>query len=106
MHGLGYRVLPLTSGREALNAFTRNPDEFDLVITDMSMPDMTGAQLALALLKIRPDVPIIISTGFSDVHFYKEARSMGVRDVIRKPFDRNLLAGAVRRTLDGGKGGR
>lgn len=76
------------------------PSVIDLVITDQTMPGMTGDQLALKLLALRPDMPIILSTGFSHVIDEARAKSIGIRDVIMKPVARKELAAAVRRVLD------
>jgi CheY-like chemotaxis protein len=70
---------------EALSLFTDDPKIFDLVITDQTMPDMTGDQLALKILVLRPDILIILSTGFSHVIDEARAKSIGIRDVIMKP---------------------
>jgi PAS domain S-box-containing protein len=97
---LGYRVTSRTSSIEALEAFRVRPHGFDLVITDMTMPNMRGDHLAMELLKIRPDIPIILCTGFSEMISEEKAKSFGIRQFIMKPISTNDLAKAVREALD------
>ncbi len=99
--GLGYRVLGMTKSPEALELFRTRPDRFDLVITDMTMPKMTGFELVRELLLIRPDVPVILCTGFSELVTQEQAMSLGFRDYIMKPIVLSHFAAAVRRVLDG-----
>ena len=74
---LGYKVTARTSSIEALEAFKNAPNGFDLVITDMTMPNMTGKSLAKELMTIRPDTPIVLCTGFSEKIDEKKAKEMG-----------------------------
>jgi len=97
---LGYQVETKTSSVEALELFRANPDQFDLVITDMTMPRMTGYHLVEEFLKIRPDIPIILCTGFSEKIDEKKAKAIGVVDYIEKPVDRHVFALKVRKVLD------
>jgi CheY-like chemotaxis protein len=97
---LGYRITSRTSGIEALAAFRANPYGFDLVITDMTMPNMRGDDLARELLKIRPDIPIILCTGFSEMISEEKAKNLGIHQFIMKPINRKDLAKAVRDVLD------
>ena len=97
---LGYQVETKTSSVEALELFRANPDQFDLVITDMTMPQMTGYHLVEEFLKIRPDIPIILCTGFSEKIDEKKAKAIGVVDYIEKPVDRHVFAFKVRKVLD------
>jgi PAS domain S-box-containing protein len=99
----GYRVTFKTSSSEALATFTANPDIFDLVITDQTMPKMTGAELSAALLKIRPDLPIILCTGYSSKISDKMAKEIGIADFSMKPFDMEQLLRSVRKVLDSKK---
>ena len=101
---LGYKVESKTSPIEALNLFRSQPEKFDLVITDLTMPKMTGDQLVKEILNIRPDLPIILCTGFSEKTDEKEARAIGVVDYIEKPLDKRDFAFRVRKVLDGKKG--
>ena len=102
---LGYRVRSRTSSLEALEAFKANPDAYDLVITDMTMPNMTGDRLAQALRAIRPDLPVVICTGFSERIDRERAAAMGIRGFLMKPVVSADLARTVREVLDGGPAG-
>jgi PAS domain S-box-containing protein len=86
LESLGYDVVIETSSREALALFIRQPDGFDLVITDMTMPEMTGERLAKELRRIRPDIPIILCTGFSHHLNEEEAKAIGIGAFLMKPF--------------------
>ena len=94
---LGYDVTLCLSGREALEAFMAHPEEFDLVITDMTMPNMTGASLAREILKIRPSLPIILTTGFSQQINEEEAKKIGIREFLMKPVSLISLAQTVKK---------
>ena len=96
----GYHVTSRTSSSEALEAFRAAPHDFDLVITDMTMPNMRGDGLAGELLKIRPDISIILCTGFSEMISEEKAKSLGIRQFIMKPIFKKDLAKAVRDVLD------
>ncbi|MBU1154496.1 MAG: PAS domain S-box protein [Proteobacteria bacterium] len=98
---LGYAVTAFTSSREALERFRAGPDDFDLVITDYTMPEMTGAKLSQKILALRPDTPIIICTGFSQQLDDEKAKALGIRKLLMKPLSRGTLARAVREALDG-----
>jgi len=97
---LGYRVTTRTSSVEALELFRAGPDQFDLVITDMTMPQMSGDILARELRKIRPSIPVIICTGFSERISPDRARLMGIQGFAMKPLVIKDLAGIVREVLD------
>jgi CheY-like chemotaxis protein len=97
---LGYRVFSAYSSPEALEIFKRNPHQFDLVITDFTMPGLTGAKLAEELLRIRPDLPIIMSTGFSDRISPELAREMGIKSFVYKPLSAKEMARVIRQALD------
>ena len=96
----GYQVRVFHAGRDLLDAFTAAPDAADLVVTDMTMPEMTGARLSEELLARRPDLPIVLCTGFSETMNEQKALSIGVRAFLMKPIDRKTLAATVRRVLD------
>ena len=100
LSGLGYEVAGRTSSLEALELFRMRPDSFDLVITDMTMPNMTGSELAQELMRLRPDMPVILCTGFSEAITQEKARALGVKDFIMKPIVQRQMAGAIRRALD------
>ncbi|HQG32396.1 MAG TPA: response regulator, partial [Deltaproteobacteria bacterium] len=85
---------------KAFDDFSRSPDEFDLVITDLTMPGMTGIDLVKKLLAIRPDTPVILSTGFSEAIDEHELKALGIREMIMKPLNTVELKTAVRRALE------
>ena len=95
----GYRVTTENSGDDALLTFRRHPNEFDLVITDMSMYHMTGLMLAEELLKIRPDIPIILFTGHNEMVDEKIAMDAGIKALITKPVKAHDLVGTIRDVL-------
>ncbi|HVN97818.1 MAG TPA: ATP-binding protein [Syntrophorhabdaceae bacterium] len=97
---LGYRVASATSSREALKLFYQDPLSFDLVITDQTMPELTGLRLAERLLTVRPDLPIILCTGFGDGVDSETAKTAGVKGFVMKPLVRKELAQMVRDVLD------
>jgi CheY-like chemotaxis protein len=98
---LGYKVESTTNPIEALNLFRSKPDTFDLVITDLTMPKMTGDKLVKEILNIRPDIPVIISTGFSEKINEEKTKAIGVAGYLEKPHDKGDLAITVRQVLDG-----
>jgi CheY-like chemotaxis protein len=97
---LGYQVTVRTSSPDALAAFKVNPDNFDLVISDRGMPLMTGDQLAGELIAIRPGIPIILCTGFSNENDVNRAKAMGVKRFLMKPVAIGDMAEMVRNVLD------
>ncbi len=97
---LGYQVVPYTSSIEALDAFCKTPEKFDMVITDMAMPSMSGDMLAVELIKIRPDIPILLCTGFSETMSEEKVASIGIKGFVMKPITINTLAQKVRHILD------
>jgi CheY-like chemotaxis protein len=98
---LGYRVEARTQPVEALEVFRTAPDKFDLVISDMTMPNMTGDTLATELMKIRPDLPVIICTGYSERIDDQRAQELGIKGLMMKPFTIRGLSKTVRNALDG-----
>ena len=99
---LGYTVTVRTTSLETLATFENQPDAFDLVITDQTMPGMTGLDLARRMLQIRPDLPIILCTGYSSQVSEEQARSAGIRGFALKPIDKADLAALIRKVLDQG----
>ena len=95
----GFRVTLTENGGKALEKFTKNPNQFDLVLTDMAMPELTGAQLAKKILSIRQDIPIIICTGFSDQIDKQSAKSIGIKDFLMKPITQRDLVKAIKKQL-------
>jgi PAS domain S-box-containing protein len=103
LRGLGYRVVSRTSSMEVLSLLKVQSDKFDLVITDMTMPQMTGVKLAEELAASRIDIPIILCTGFSHGMTAEKARQIGIKGIIMKPIIRSELAKIVRQVLDESK---
>ncbi|NQT69314.1 MAG: response regulator [Desulfobacteraceae bacterium] len=101
LESLGYDVVATTSSIEALELFKAQADRFDLVITDLTMPHMTGENLAKELMQIRPDVPVILCTGFSARIDEKKAMAMGIRAFISKPILKHEIAEIIRAVIDG-----
>ncbi len=97
---LGYQVVARTSSLEALEAFQAQPDKFDLVITDMTMPNMTGDKFAVEVMKIRPDIPVLLCTGFSEMISSEKAKSLGIKGFLMKPVVISDLSSAIRKALD------
>jgi CheY-like chemotaxis protein/anti-sigma regulatory factor (Ser/Thr protein kinase) len=97
---LGYEVVSRTSPIEALELFKAKPNDFDLVITDQTMPNMTGEVLAKELMHIRPDLPVIICTGYSQTIDQERAKRIGIKAFVMKPILINEIAAAVRKVLD------
>ncbi len=97
---LGYQVTARTSSVEALEAFRSQPDHFDLVISDMTMPNMSGDQLAKNIMAIRPDTPVILCTGFSERMDDDRSKSLGIRAFVMKPILKNHLANTIRNVID------
>ncbi len=103
LESLGYHVTARTSSLEALALFQNKSEEIDLVITDMTMPNMRGDQLARRLLAIRPDLPVIICTGFSEQINEQKAKAMGIGGFVMKPVVKSEIAMAIRKVLDNDK---
>jgi len=97
---LGYQVTSRTSSIEALEVFRDSPDKFDLVITDMAMPNMPGDKLAVELTKIRPDIPVLLCTGFSETMSEEKAASIGIKGFLLKPIIMKDLSHKIREVLD------
>lgn len=98
---LGYRVVTRTSSIEALDLFRKHPNQFDLVITDIIMPVMSGDRLTQEMLKIRHNIPVILCTGYSEQMTEEKAKELGAQELIMKPMEIRDLANTIRRVLDG-----
>ena len=96
----GYQVVAVSDGIEAFDLFCRKPSEFDIVLTDLTMPGMTGLELTKKLLDIRPDTSVILCTGFNDAIDYNEARSLGIKDLLLKPAGTKELRKTITRILE------
>jgi PAS domain S-box-containing protein len=102
LKSLGYDLVTKTSSIDAYETFLAQPEAFDLVITDMTMPHMTGSELAKKLLALRPDIPIILCTGFSEIINDEQAKDLGIKEFVMKPVLMRNIAETIRRVLDGG----
>ena len=100
LESLGYNVTATTSSTKALAKFYTHTDEFDLVITDQTMPDMSGLELAQEIMKIKPEMPIILCSGYSSVVTEEEALAQGIKKYVTKPVNIGTLAQIVREVLD------
>jgi CheY-like chemotaxis protein len=100
---LGYTVTPITDSEAALEEFKDRPDAFDLVITDMTMPKITGDRLAQRLMDINPQIPVILCTGFNEAITEEKALSMGIDKFVMKPIVKDELAYTIRTVLDNPK---
>ena len=100
---LGYKVTTRTDSTEALETFKTSPDSFDMVITDMAMPNMAGDRLAQELLSIKATLPIILCTGFSEAINEKKTAELGIRGLLMKPIAKYELAEMIRKVLDEAK---
>jgi DNA-binding response OmpR family regulator len=97
---LGYTVQTAANGAEALAAFEAAPRRYHLVITDQTMPKLTGFELSRRLLRIRPNLPIILCTGFSATMTRQDAVGAGIREMLAKPLELRHLAQTIRAVLD------
>jgi len=103
LDGLGYHVTVAKHPTDAWNLFLENPSQFDLVITDQTMPDVTGVTLAQKMLRVRGEMPIILWTGYSEMISADKAKEVGICEFVMKPMVKKELAETVRRVLDGRK---
>ena len=97
---LGYSVQTCSNGQEALRLFREAPGSYDLVVTDMAMPGMSGKELSRELLALRPEIPIILCTGYSEVINGESARENGIREFLQKPVSMTQLSACIRNILD------
>jgi DNA-binding NtrC family response regulator len=96
---LGYEVTSRMNGRQALALLKEDPSRFDLVITDQTMPEMTGVELAKEVLALRQDMPIIMCTGFSHVVNEDKAKAAGIKAFAMKPLTKREIAKTIRKAL-------
>ncbi len=101
---LGYQVTVQSSSLDALELFRSKPDNFDLVITDMAMPNMTGDKLAGLMIQIRSNIPVIMCTGFSETMTEQKAKDLGIKGFLMKPIVMQELSVKIREVLDESKG--
>ena len=100
---LGYDVTVCRSSIEALALVKKDPVRFDLVFTDLSMPKLTGDKLAAEILRIRPEMPVIVFTGYSEQLSAEDAEAIGIKALLYKPLNTSELARVVRRVIDESK---
>ena len=99
LRSLGYEPVVTNTSKEALRLFEKQPSYFDVVITDQVMPEMTGSEMAEQMLARRPDLPIVLCTGFSESLTPAQARSIGIREVLMKPIEKRDLALSINRVI-------
>ena len=97
---LGYKVSCFLDSQKAYDAFSQEPEAYDLVITDLTMPQMTGMVLAEKMLAIKPSLPIILFTGYSDMVSASDVESMGIKAFLSKPANIMALGQKIRELLD------
>ncbi|MFP5211877.1 MAG: response regulator, partial [Acidobacteriota bacterium] len=100
LESLGYRVTALASSRKALDIFRANPEAFDLLFTDYTMPGLTGAELARRCMEIRPELPCVLCTGYSERITEEIAREIGFSAYAMKPLSLREMAAVIRKALD------
>jgi len=100
LQNLGYDVTVTSDSEEALHLFRQEPYKFDLLITDYTMPKLTGRELSIEILKIKPDFPVILCSGFSETFNKEHAVEAGIREFLMKPLNKKIVAQAIRKVLD------
>jgi CheY-like chemotaxis protein len=96
---LGYEPVGFSSSAAALQAFRDAPQRFDIVLTDETMPELTGTDLAREIRRLRPDIPILLMSGYSGLQLHERAREVGIREVLRKPLQSKDIAESFGRVL-------
>ena len=99
LESVGYKVVTETNSLQAMETFRADPYRFDLVITDMTMPGLRGEELARQIIALRPDMPIILCTGYSDLIDEKLAREIGIREFVMKPYVVANFVQTIRKAL-------
>jgi CheY-like chemotaxis protein len=97
---LGYEPIGFSSSTMALQAFRDSPQRFDIVLTDESMPELNGTDLARQVALVRPDLPILLMSGFAGAQLHKSAHALGIRELLRKPLQRKDIAECLGRVLN------
>ncbi len=100
LEGLGYKVTVCTSSLDALATFNNHPDLFDAVITDQTMPGLSGIEFARQILQIQPNVPIILYTGYSSIINEEQAKAEGIKGFAMKPLSKSMIATLLRKVID------
>jgi two-component system, cell cycle sensor histidine kinase and response regulator CckA len=106
LRSLGYQADCLQDPKAALAAFNEDPEAYDAMVTDLAMPEMTGLELTRQVRQLRPDLPIVLVTGFSDFIAQEEAMALGVREILAKPVSRENIAKALGQALAGEEPGQ
>ena len=101
LKGAGYTVTTANNGKEAFKIFCDSADNFDMVITDKGMPEMDGIELTQNLLKVRPDLPVLLLSGYGDLINDDKIRKVGFRDILTKPVNFYEMSHALRHIFDG-----
>ncbi|MBU1138315.1 MAG: response regulator, partial [Proteobacteria bacterium] len=101
--GYGYEVSTFSNGVQAYQELQQYPDKYDLIITDMTMPYMTGADLAQKALELCPHLPIILCTGHSELINREKAMAIGIKEYCHKPLNKKYMLRTVRTVLDNAK---
>jgi CheY-like chemotaxis protein len=101
LRNLGYSVRAFTDSADTLDEFRSHPHEYDLVVTDLTMPKLTGAELVRELMRIRPDLPIVLMSGSGEAVTAETVRALGIRALLMKPFSTTDLGHTIRNALDG-----
>ncbi len=99
LEGLGYRVTPFTSSADCLQTFRGAPEQFDLIVTDLNMPGISGLQVAVEVLRLRPEIPVVLSSGYITEDQKENARRIGIREIIYKPNSVEELSTAIHRLV-------
>ncbi len=97
---LGYNVTAMSNSLETLEIFKKDPQRYDLIITDLTMPHLTGDKLASEVIAIRPDMPVIIATGYTDAVDSEKVKQSGITAFVSKPYKKQDLAKTIRLILD------
>ena len=97
---LGYTVTAIQSSKEALELFQKEPGKFDLVITDLFMPHMSGYELTQKLKRVKPDIPVILCTGYAETILENKEKEESIKAILTKPINRKALAETIRTVLD------
>ncbi len=100
LESLGYKVTALTSAVDALDMFKLTGESYDLVITDKTMPQLDGFELAREIINIRPEIPIVLCSGYREEVDSEKCERLGIDDFILKPFDMIRMARTIRKVLD------
>jgi DNA-binding NtrC family response regulator len=97
---LGYTVTTFTNGSEAYQTFADHPERFDVIIMDQSMPTMNGVELAVEMMRIRPEIPFVLMSGYRELEMAEAADHAGIQEFLPKPFVAREIGEAIRRALD------